>query len=364
VTRQRRGRATAGASGGRSRTAPVATGRGGEDELLAWLAGRLAADGLSLIGDDAALLPLHDGKGGRTGGDRQGDWAVTVDSQIAGTHFPPDLDSSVVARRLLAVNLSDLAAIGAEPVYALLALNAPPGFDHRRFLGAFADACRAVPVTLAGGDLARAPLLVATATLIGRRRPGGRWLRRDAARAGDELWVGGTLGESALGRLLLAAGARMEAGRVQLPPRFARGADAAAARRAVRRHLLPTPQLALSAALANRRRCACLDVSDGLARDLGRLVLASGVGATVEATALPVPARAASLAAALGADATALALGGGEDYVLLCALPPGATPPAGLTRIGVVDTRPGLRLRGPDGEAALPELGWDHLAGR
>ena len=332
----------------------------GEDALVAWLRRTVGAPASELIGDDAALLRLG------------GDWALTVDSQIAGTHHPPDLDSAVAARRLLAVNLSDLAAVGATPAYGFLALSAPPGSDLRRFLRAFALACRRAGVVLAGGDVARAPLVVATLTLLGRRRRGGRWLRRDLARAGDALWAGGTVGESALGRALLARGARWRAGRVALSAELerelqrsglARRTAALAARRAIRRHLRPEPQLELSAVLAMRRRCACIDVSDGLARDLGRLARASGVGATVEAAALPMPHELPAVARVLGEDPLALGLGGGEDYVLLFALPEGERAPAGCHRIGRFEKRPGLRLRDPRGTVhALPDLGWDHLA--
>ena len=184
------------------------------------------------------------------------------------------------------------------------------------------------------------------------------------------LWLGGTLGESALGRVLLARGARWRGGRVELPATLERLLAAAglgprataAARRAVRRHLLPEPQLALSAALARRRRCACLDVSDGLARDLARLTRASSVGATLEAAALPAPAALPPLARALGEDPATLVLGGGEDYVLLFALPRAEPAPPGCHRIGKLEARPGLRLRDERGAVApLPALGWDHL---
>jgi thiamine-monophosphate kinase len=267
-----------------------------------------------------------------------------------------------VARRLLAVNLSDLAAMGAAPAYALLALSAPAGFDHRRFLRAFTGAARRAGVALAGGDLARAPQLVATLTLLGRRRPRGRWLRRTAARPGDVLYAGGTLGESALGRLLLVRGAVWRGGRVDLPHSFTVDPTVArAAGRAVRRHLLPQPQLALSAALARHRRCACIDVSDGLARDLGRLTAESGVGATIDLSALPLSPHAPRLAAALAADPHDLALAGGEDYVLLFALPASAHPPPGSVPIGRIDQRMGMRLRRGARVGRLPAIGWDHL---
>jgi thiamine-monophosphate kinase len=324
---------------------------GSEDELLGWLRRHLGPPARDLLGDDAALLRLG------------GEWALTVDSQIEGTHFFPGLDPAVVARRLLAVNLSDLAAVGAAPALALLALAAPPGFDHRRFLRAFHGACRRAGVTLAGGDLARAPQVVATLTLLGRRRPRSHFLRRDTGHAGDALYAGGTLGESALGRLLLARGAAWKQGRVVLPADLPLDAvTAGAARRAVRRHLLPRPQLDLSARLARHRRCACLDVSDGLARDLARLTAASGVGATIDAAALPLPSRATALAAALGADATELAARGGEDYVLLFALAAGTRAPLGCARIGDLHAAPGLHLRRGEDLEPLAPLGWDHLA--
>src|SRR4051794_24167418 len=164
----------------------------GETDLLRWLRSRL---GSSLIGDDAAVLP--DG----------GPFAVTVDHQIAGVHFPSDLDPAIVARRLLAVNLSDLAAMGAAPTHAFLALAAPTGFDHRRFFTALLDACRRHGLTLAGGDLARNPeRLVASLTMLGTKDAAARWLARSGARPGHALWLGGTIGESAAGRMLIANG--------------------------------------------------------------------------------------------------------------------------------------------------------------
>lgn len=334
-----------------------------EDELIDWLRGRLGPE--SLLGDDAAPLPLGPG-GGR--------WAATVDHQIEGVHFPTGLDPAPVARRLLAVNLSDLAAVGAEPAFALLALAAAPGFDHRRFFRALLAACARHRVTLAGGDLSALPAsgarLAASLTLLGRLPAGGAWLARGAARPGDAVWAGGTLGESAAGRHLLARGARLAGRRVELPDRLGLGgALAAAARRAVRRHLAPAPQLDLGRLLGRRAAAgrghppAAIDVSDGLARDLGRLARASGAGAEVELEALPLPAALPALAARLGLDPLRLALGGGEDYVLLFTLPPGERPPApGCTRIGTVTARRGLTAAGCGGRrSSLDESGWDHL---
>jgi len=349
VNRERVARARTGAAGSEGRKVGGRHEAGGEDELVNWLRRTLGSPSRELIGDDAAMLPLG------------GEWALTVDSQIEGTHFLSGLDPAVVARRLLAVNDSDLAAVGAVPAYGLLALSAPPGFDHRRFFRALGAEARRYGIALAGGDLARAPIVVASLTLLGRRRA-TRWLRRDTARPGDTLWIGGTLGESALGRLLLGRGASWRNGRVELPPTLTLDvATTRVARRAIQRHLQPDPQLDLSAKLARQRRCACIDVSDGLARDLARLTAASGVGATVNADALPLPRDTARLTAALGAHPLKLALSGGEDYVLLFALPTAAKAPAGAVRIGQIEKRAGLRLRRSGRIETLPPLGWDHL---
>jgi thiamine-monophosphate kinase len=324
---------------------------GGEDRLLAWLRRR---PGTSLIGDDAAVLP------GR------GPLAVTVDSQIAGVHFPAALDPAITARRLLAVNLSDLAAIGAAPAYAFLTLAVPADFALRRFFLALLAACRRHGVELAGGDLARSggAGFAATLTLVGTRRPFSRWLRRAGARPGHALWLGGTVGESAAGRMLLAAGARWQRHGVTLPPSWrVPPTIAAAARRAVRRHLLPRPQLALSAWLARRRAGGAIDVSDGLARDLHRLCRESGAGAAVTAAALPRARGFSRLCERLDLEPVELALAGGEDYVLLFSLPSRVLPPPvfGCRRIGEITAAPGVRLRQGGTALKLPPLGWDHL---
>jgi thiamine-monophosphate kinase len=316
-----------------------------EDRLIDWLRRRLRRQpGGALIGDDAAVLPA--------GGPFADSFAVTLDHQIAGVHFPPGLDPAAVARRLLAVNLSDLAAMGATPAYAFLALAAPPGFDHRRFFTALLAACRRHGLTLAGGDLARHSALTTSLTLLGTKEEAARWLERSGARPGHALWLGGTIGESAAGRMLIERGAIAEAS-----PSLR-----AASRRAVRRHLEPRPQLALGRWLGTQEEGAAMDVSDGLARDLHRLCRASRVGAEIIAEALPFADRFAGLCDAIGADPLALALGGGEDYVLLFTLPEGTEPSErGARRIGrITKGKTVVLLRGGE-RSDLPELGWDHL---
>ncbi len=322
----------------------------GEDHLIDWLRRR---PGATLIGDDAAVLPAG------------GPFAVTADQQIAGVHFPPDLDAAVVARRLLAINLSDLAAMGAAPAWAFLTLAAPPGFDHRRFFRSLLAACRRQGVQLAGGDLARHPHAVAAAlTLLGTKEQGARWLQRSGAAPGHALWLGGTVGESAAGRILIARGARLDRSRIDVPSLV--GASPAlrnAARRAVRRHLQPAPQLELGRWLGAQPEGAAIDVSDGVARDLRRLCRASGAGAAVAAEALPYSFRFHELCAALAADPLALALGGGEDYVLLFTLPADLAPPErfGCRRIGTITRGRAVTLIQNETSRDLPDLGWDHL---
>jgi thiamine-monophosphate kinase len=334
----------------------------GEDSLLSWLRGRLST---SLIGDDAAVIPPLESS------------VVTMDSQIAGVHFPPDLAAADLARRLLAVNLSDLAAMGATPAYAFLALSATPGFDHKAFFVSFLTACRRQGVILAGGDLARHPGgTIATLTLIGTKDAEARWLRRGGAEPGHTLWLGGTVGEAAAGRILIERGARLAGGRVDLPP-FCEAFSSplrAAARRAVRRHLGPKPQLALGRWLGEQPAgiagIAAIDVSDGLARDLHRLCRESNVDAEIEAEALPFAAHFTELCKALGvADPLALALAGGEDYVLLFTLPPELAPPPGLggRSVGTItprsrEGRSGLFIVRDGARRKLPDAGWDHLS--
>lgn len=316
----------------------------GEDRLLRWLRTQIDHD---LIGDDAAVLPA------------MGPCAVTVDSQIAGVHFTPDLDSALLARRLLAVNLSDLAAMGALPAYAFLALSTPPGFDHQRFFRALLTACRRYGLRLAGGDLASSTQTTATLTLLGILPGGGRWLQRSGAIPGHGLWLGGTIGESAAGRLLIERGARIDLPAACEENRLL----ASVARRAVRRHLLPTPQLELGQWLGQQAEGAAIDVSDGLARDLHRLCRESHAGAEIAADDLPFAARFAALCTWIQSDPIELALGGGEDYVLLFTLPAGVSPPEdfGCRRIGRITKSRDIRLRSKGVTRRLPDFGWDHL---
>ena len=292
-----------------------------------------------------------------------GEWAVTMDSQVEGVHFMPGLDAGAVARRLLAVNLSDLAAMGAKPAFAFLALAAPLDFDHRRFLGALADACDEVSLALAGGDLSKHSRLTAVLTLLGKKPAGGRWLRRGDALAGESLWLGGTVGESAVGLGLIQRGVTI-AGRTLHVPADLKLPDSMRrqARHAVRRQLRPRPQLELGQWLGCCPAGAAIDLSDGLARDLHRLCNASEVGAEIDLDRLPLASGHRRLARAIGRDWRELALAGGEDYILLFTLPSEIEPPDrfACTRIGFI-SEGDVSLVKEGKTQPLSASGWDHL---
>jgi len=323
----------------------------GEDRLIHWLRARLRTGGRDPLGDDAAIL------------DGQGELALTVDQQIEGVHFPAGLDPKIVAHRLLAVNLSDLASMGAAPEFALLALTLPQDFDPRPLFRSLLSACKRYDLELVGGDLARGPRLAASLTLAGRLAPESRWLRRSLARPDDILWVGGTLGESVAGRVLLEMGASVSGRRIDLPREFLSPALAAAGRRAVRRHLRPTPQLELGQWLSRQNRAAAIDISDGFSLDLSRLCEASACGAEVDVPALPKPPRFTALCSNLGRSAEELQLSGGEDYVLLFSLSKGLEPPARFRCRPVGRVLSGRNIWATDGARRRPleVTGWDHL---
>lgn len=328
-----------------------------EDQLIAWIRRALARQGKNRIGDDAAVLPAGPS------------WSVTTDQQVVGVHFQHDLAPGLLAKRLLGVNLSDLAAMGSRPTFALVALNAPSSFGVRPFFRALLGACRRFDVELIGGDLTRSPQLSATMTLFGRREPGSRWLRRSNARPGDNLFVGGQLGCAAVGLRLVTLGAGIEGRSVVLPqqlddePRPVK----VRARQAVRAHLLPQPQIDLGLGLARRRRAAAIDISDGLALDLHRLCRESGVGARVSlAEILPRGEGWRALYRRLGIDSRSAVLAGGDDYRLLFSLPPGSKPALapGCRRIGTITAEPTILLRDERGTHSLPPLGFDHFSDR
>ncbi len=296
-------------------------------------------------GDDAAVLTPPG----------EGPLAWTADLLVEGTHFrrawmPP----SLLGHKSLAVNLSDLAAMGAEPVAFLLELGLPgdwPVDDLDAFCAGLGELARRSGVILAGGDTCASARLHVGISLLGRL-PAGRGLGRDGARPGDQLAVTGPLGAAAAGLELLEAGWRLGAKGEACPPAAGDGGvPAAAAAAALRAHLAPEPELEAGRQLAGLAR-AGLDLSDGLARDLRRLCAASGCGAYLVGEQIPVDGAAAAVWQARGRDPLLGAVAGGEDYRLLVALPPEAVP-AGVIPVGRV-TRAGEGVRLDRGGAAEP----------
>jgi thiamine-monophosphate kinase len=298
------------------------------------------------VGDDAALLAPTPGC----------ELVVSVDMLVCGRHFFADVDPEALGHKTLAVNLSDLAAMGALPRWALLA-GALPDADAgwiAAFARGFFALADAFAVDLVGGDTTRGPLNLCV-TVLGEA-PAGQALRRSGAAPGEAIFVSGRLGDAALA---LAH----HRGQVALT-----ATELAACDRAL---LWPTPRLALGQRLRGLASAA-IDVSDGLVGDLGHVLSASGVGATLELAALP---RSSALARLLAGSERTLALAcllaGGDDYELCFTAPLGAaallaamakelTVP--LARIGRVEASAGLTVRDESGRAlaALPEA-FDHF---
>ncbi|HHM05878.1 MAG TPA: thiamine-phosphate kinase [Gammaproteobacteria bacterium] len=303
------------------------------------------------IGDDGAVLRPPAGC----------ELVVAMDTLVADVHFPATARATDVGHKALAVNLSDLAAMGAEAAWATLALTLPrpdPAWLEGFAAGFFALAAEH-GVQLVGGDTTRGPLTV-TVQAHGFI-PAGRALGRAGARPGDVLLLSGTVGEAAL-----ALAAWRE--RRILPP--------AAAGCLERRWHRPSPRLALGRAARDWAHAA-IDVSDGVAADLAHLLEASGVGARLELARLPLSAAARAAAAELGLGQEALwrlALSGGDDYELLLAVPPkrleealaaGRALGCPCTPIGALSAAPGLQLQRKDGTAfSLASPGYDHFRER
>ncbi|HEY1933711.1 MAG TPA: thiamine-phosphate kinase [Acetobacteraceae bacterium] len=300
----------------------------------------LAGPGALGLGDDAALLVPPSGR----------ELVLTVDAMIGGVHFLPDDPPDLVGRKLLRVNLSDLAAKGAEPIGYLMTVAAPRDTPDRWFAGFAAGLAQdqaEFGATLLGGDTSSTPGPIALSlTALGHVAPGAM-VRRAGAQPGDGIWVTGTIGDGALG-LAVAQG---------------RLADSSG--HLLQRYRLPQPRFGLAiAGVAS----AGMDVSDGLVQDLGHLCRAGGLGAEIDAALVPLsdPARQA------GPDWLPTILTGGDDYELLLAVPRDREPAlhavaqtAGIpvTRIGTFRAGPPrVMVRGPNGQPlALARGGWSHF---
>lgn len=299
------------------------------------LAGRIRRSWVQLgIGDDAAVVKAPAGH----------QILLTTDQVIEKTHFTKETHPpGALGHKILARGLSDIAAMGGQPLCCLLSLQMP-GWATGAWLSAFLSGLLRLSknsdAPLVGGDVARGRLLAAVITVVGSA-PAGEILTRGGARPGDIVYVSGRLGGSAAGLEKLL---RRPAG------------DPVPRDRAVRRHLWPEPRLSLGRHLRKLGATAAMDLSDGLAMDLARLTKASGAGAEIDAARIPL----------FPGASLKQALHGGEEYELLFTLPPGLQPPASfekipLTPIGRIRRKPGVELRSASGVEKLKPRGFQHF---
>lgn len=318
-----------------------------EFELIGKYFARLGANRNDVrigIGDDGAVIMPPASR----------ELVAVTDSLVEAVHFPVGSPAASIGHRAFAVNLSDIAAMGAEPAWALLALTMPERDDDwlEEFARAAGDLCRRHGVALIGGDTTRGPLSV-TVTIMGIV-PIGVALERGGGQAGDAIFVTGSPGDS-------AAGLALEQGRLHV-------ADPMSAQILRDRFLFPTPRCEVGIALRGLAS-ACIDVSDGLGGDLEKLCEASGCGAEIEAASLPIS---DALSIAVGREiAREYALTGGDDYELLFTVPLarlGAMTQAiaqGLgpvTRIGSLVSGKGVRVFSRAGVMQFSGAGFDHFA--
>jgi thiamine-monophosphate kinase len=315
-----------------------------EFDLIARHFTRPAANAVLGVGDDAALVDVSNGM----------DLAVSTDTMVSGTHFFPDVDPETLGHKSLAVNLSDMAAMGAMPYWAMLALTLP-SVNHdwlAAFAKGFFDLAEEFNVSLIGGDTTRGPLSL-TVTIMGEV-PAGAALRRGGAKAGNDIWVSGLIGDAAL-----AVAHRH--GRIKLSD-----ADYA---EAVLRLYEPTPRVQLGQALRGLATSA-IDISDGLLADVGHIGRLSRVGAKIELSRIPLSPIGKRHAATM--EGITAIVAGGDDYELCFTAPVNSresiedlTDVLGvpLTRIGSVSKGKGVSLVGLDGKpVTIDGHGFDHFA--
>lgn len=297
------------------------------------------------LGDDAALIPAEPGA----------EIVATADALVAGVHFFPDDPPDLVARKMLRVNLSDLAAMGARPIGYLMTLALPGDVTEdwiARFAAGLAQDQAEFAIGLLGGDTTRTPgPTTLSVAALGQVRAGTA-LRRSGAQVGDDVWVSGTLGDAAIGLRHLKG---------EVPVM-----DETAQRFLIDRYRLPQPRLGLGRALADGALAhAALDVSDGLVADLGHICAQSGCAAGIELQQLPVS---GPVLAVLDAEPGLIAdvLGGGEDYELLFTANPKAEPAIQaigrklalpLNRIGRIVAGAGVIVRDAAGREIPVERG-------
>jgi thiamine-monophosphate kinase len=327
-----------------------------EDQLIEAIARLLSGEEPGVvvgIGDDAAVVVPGAGQP-----------VLTTDLLVEGVHFERGtISARDLGAKAITVNVSDIAAMAGSPRYALVSLAIPADVEAAwvmELYGGMREVCAEHALVLVGGDTNRAELVVLSVTVVGEVAP-GRALTRSGAQVGDAIVVTGSLGASAGG---LALSRAPDAASLLSQP-WARGLLEAFER--------PVARVGEAQVLARAGATAMMDLSDGLAKDLSRLCLASEVGARVRTDDVPISLELAAGADALGVDALRLALSGGEDYELLATMPRDAVQAARdelregfgvpLTEVGEIVEGAGMIAVGPDGkEVGLEPEGWDHFA--
>jgi len=332
-----------------------------EDELVAAIRRLLSGDapGVRLgVGDDAALVEMGPHVE-----------ILTTDLLVEDVHFRrATISARDLGAKALTVSVSDVAAMGGSPRFALVSLALPADVELPwvvELYGGLRDAAGEYAMSIVGGDSSRADRLIISVAITGEVAPTGAVLR-SGARPGDRVVVTGSLGAAAGGLWLAEAQApaeRHEAAAAVVTPWGREMLDA---------HMRPVARVGEGQTLAQSGATAMIDVSDGLAKDLGRLCRESGVAAAIRLDDVPVARALGGLRDAFGLDPLELALSGGEDYELLATLPAGATATAAskmhgrfgtaLTEIGEIREGEGLVAVEPDGaERPLEAKGWDHF---
>ncbi|HUI11844.1 MAG TPA: thiamine-phosphate kinase [Xanthobacteraceae bacterium] len=323
-----------------------------EERLIARHFGPLAtAPGAFGLHDDAAVVTPPPGC----------DLVLTTDGVIAGVHFFPDDPPGDVARKVLRMNLSDLAAKGARPVGFLMSIALPPGIGES-WIAAFAEGLGEDAVhygcPLLGGDTDHTPVSLSVSITAFGAVPRGAMVRRSTAKVGDSVVVTGSIGDAALGVLLHKDAALAKNWRLSDGERD----------HLLRRYLLPQPRNALAAAVL-KYASAAMDVSDGLAGDLKKLCRASGVGAEIDVARVPLS-DAARAALSAGASLIETILTGGDDYELVLTLPPekfaafrAEAENAGVaaTEIGRVTSGQGARFLKDGNALAFAQPSYSHF---
>ncbi|MEX1127722.1 MAG: thiamine-phosphate kinase [Vicinamibacterales bacterium] len=330
----------------------------GERALIDHIRRRLPAPPPALVigaGDDAAVIVPE----------RGALQVLTTDAIVEGVHFDRRFSSlSDIGYKALAVNVSDIAAMGARPEFALLSLILPDGFtlaDLDALLDGLLEMAAASKVALAGGNISRSPgPLIVDMTVTGSVRP-RRILTRSGGRPGDALYVTGSVGGAAAGLDVLRV-------RGSEGPK---GPDLSDVSDLIKRHQRPEPRIRIGLLLGrNRAASACMDLSDGLADAVRQIAEASGTGATVDAAALPLDPAAAAWFESAGTDPVLASVSGGDDYELLFAVPRKArgrlrtveslARGVPITHIGELTADPAIQLVRRGTGSPMPE-GFSHF---